>query len=589
MPFHRTLPVIGTVIPPGFAFAKPAPWPGARMKRLGNRVKAHIGIVNCCQKMIIIFAIGLTIQFIPSGVGLAAEKIGLYETWEIEVINSKKYSNPFDFKEIELRASFHAPSGKTVSFFGFFDGNGSGNQSGTVWKLRFMPDEQGTWSYSYSWSDGTSGGSGSFQVGERVNPKNHGHVHVDPDHTRYLVYDDGTPHYFYGANWIDSWRSLAQIIAWLDTLEEYGHNGFLMKTALYPLMDDKFTWNLAMMRDADTILKEALARGIYVQVNCFDTWARTVRGTDEEDGRNHVFNVWESGDEAAKENYIKTLIARYAGYPNVYWELGNEMEHSPNSGSAFVSQANDKYIPWFTQHDPYDLPLGLSEGVWKKADVDIGFLHQTDSLPSTSWTKPTIMNELVSGGVTGTSLWKDAAMRNSKDRLSYRRTFWRMFTYGGSGSSETTWYEWYTTANAAAKDVMSDQQRLRNFMETLPININEMNTDTSFVAAGPGSFRTRRKMGDAYVTYFLLDPSQSRASGNITVALPKGSYEISWFDPKSGATVDSAAVNADGGAITLSHPEFFEDIVLLVLRQGLSDHAELDPPTLIDVRVLGLE
>jgi len=550
-------------------------------------VKTRIGIVvNYRQKFLVFFAVSLAFQLYSYGLGLTAEKTGLYETWEIEVINSKKYSNPFDFKEIELQASFHAPSGKTVSFFGFFDGNGSGGQSGNVWRLRFMPDEKGTWSYSYSWSDGTSGGSGSFEVGERTNSRNHGHVHVDPDHPRYLVYDDGTPHYFYGSNWIDGWNSLQQITAWLDTLEEYGHNGFLMKTALYPLMDDKFSWNLAIMSEADAVLKEALARGIYVQVNCFDTWSRTVRGNDEEDGDNHVFNVWESGDEDAKENYIKTLIARYAGYPNVYWELGNEMEHSPNSGSAFVSQANSKYIPWFTQNDPYDLPMGLSEGVWKNADVDIGFLHQSGSLPNTNWTKPTIMNELVSGGVTGTSLWKDAAIRNSEDRFSYRRTFWRMFTYGGSGSSESTWYEWNNPPNLAVRNVMSDQQRLRNFIEALPVNINEMDTDTSFVVSGPGSYRTRRKAGDAYVTCFLLDPGQSRSPGNITVNLPKGSYDVSWYDPKSGAIVKTVTANADGGTVTFSHPEFFEDIVLLVLQEGITDQTKLEPPTIVDIRVL---
>jgi len=34
----------------------------------------------------------------------------------------------------------------------------------SFWKLRFMPDELGTWNYSYTWTDGTSGGSGNFQV-----------------------------------------------------------------------------------------------------------------------------------------------------------------------------------------------------------------------------------------------------------------------------------------------------------------------------------------------------------------------------------------------------------------------------------------
>ena len=37
-------------------------------------------------------------------------------------------------------------------------------KTGNVWKLRFMPDELGTWSYSYTWTDKTPGGSGTFTV-----------------------------------------------------------------------------------------------------------------------------------------------------------------------------------------------------------------------------------------------------------------------------------------------------------------------------------------------------------------------------------------------------------------------------------------
>ena len=80
------------------------------------------------------------------------------------VTNSKSYSNPFDYRVIELRATFTSPSGKKFNYFGFYDGNGKGGQNGDVWKLRFMPDKVGTWKYSYSWTDGTSGGSGSFKV-----------------------------------------------------------------------------------------------------------------------------------------------------------------------------------------------------------------------------------------------------------------------------------------------------------------------------------------------------------------------------------------------------------------------------------------
>lgn len=92
------------------------------------------------------------------------QTVALYGLFESTVNNNQSYTNPFDFKEIELRSEFRAPSGKEYSFWGFHDGDGAGSNIGTVWKFRFIPDETGVWQYSYSWTDNTPGGSGTFTV-----------------------------------------------------------------------------------------------------------------------------------------------------------------------------------------------------------------------------------------------------------------------------------------------------------------------------------------------------------------------------------------------------------------------------------------
>ncbi len=319
----------------------------------------------------------------------------------------------------------------------------------------------------------------------------------------------------------------AEFISYLDDCETYKHNGLLLKTALFPLENDKLSWDLDWIQRGNWLVEEMAARGIYCQVNFFDTWAChkdywfkwTWPGSGES-GSLQPFNVWASGDEAAKENYIRYLVARYSGYYNVYFELGNEMEHSPNSGSAFVAQANSNYIPWYRSYDPYGLPIGLSEtGIGESSDADIVFVHQTGTFPSTSVTQPWIMNELVSGW-SGGGLYDDGVMRSSSNRLGYRRTFWRMFVYGGVGSSEATWLNIGNALNSAVYDVMGDQMRLRDFNEALPSDINDMVTDTSFVVSGPGTYRTRREAGECYVTYYL----GSSAASNTTVNLPAGDY-----------------------------------------------------------------
>ncbi len=96
-----------------------------------------------------------------------ADPVGLYRVFETEVINTNDYKNRF--VDVELLVENTAPSGKQWDFWGVFDGDGKGGgdkSTGDVWKLRFMPDAPGTWTYAWRWSDDTEGGEGRFEVTE---------------------------------------------------------------------------------------------------------------------------------------------------------------------------------------------------------------------------------------------------------------------------------------------------------------------------------------------------------------------------------------------------------------------------------------
>lgn len=499
------------------------------------------------------------------------KKVPLYETFETELVISDVQGNKFS-KFISFTFS---KDDRVFNAEGFFNGDNK-------WCVRFMPDEPGEW--NYSWKFDEKNGSGKFLCVEKSNPKNHGHVKRDPEHERYLVYDDGSPHYWYGGKWISTpnygpeakgdeknvaYLTDTEFLNYLDTVEQYRHNGLLLKHALFPLENDRISWDLKWIHRGEWLVKQMAERGIYCQINFFDTWSRdreTSLGTNT-DGNKQVFNVWDSTDYAAKENYIRTLVARYSGFYNVYWELGNEMEHRPNNGAAFVKLSNEKYIPWIHKYDPYQLPVCLSERVWKQTNVDIGLIHQTDDFPAlvTEGNRPVMINELVRGGVNDV-LWKDSVMSDPVERISYRRTFWRYFTFGGSGSSEATWLSINKPLNQAALNVMGDQMRLRNFIEKLPVSINEMNTDTVFIAKGPGSFRTRGKKGECYVTYFLLDPETSVSGDTVMINAAAGQYEYKWYDPKTGIFTNSEKTEIKAAPHSILHPDFTEDIVLLLTR-----------------------
>ena len=117
-----------------------------------------------------------------------AEDIPRFGLFENQITNSKSYNNPF--ADVVLSGTFRSPSGKSVNVWGFYAGDGNGNNNGHVWKIRFMPDEYGTWTYNYSFSDSSNVVSGSFNcVAQGQKP---GPWVQDPNNRRWIMRADGT-------------------------------------------------------------------------------------------------------------------------------------------------------------------------------------------------------------------------------------------------------------------------------------------------------------------------------------------------------------------------------------------------------------
>lgn len=99
--------------------------------------------------------------------------------------------------EVDFRVRFRSPSGREVEARGFWDG-------GRIWRVRFMPDEEGMWSYetvAEPYSAGLSDRSGTFVCfSQRItdNPLlEHGPVSVAPA-GHYFAHRDGTPFFWMG-------------------------------------------------------------------------------------------------------------------------------------------------------------------------------------------------------------------------------------------------------------------------------------------------------------------------------------------------------------------------------------------------------
>ena len=65
-------------------------------------------------------------------------------------------SSPNPFLDYRLQVTFTSPNGEQIVVPGFFDGNGNGVGSGSIWKARFSPNAAGLWGYEVSFRQGTN-------------------------------------------------------------------------------------------------------------------------------------------------------------------------------------------------------------------------------------------------------------------------------------------------------------------------------------------------------------------------------------------------------------------------------------------------
>ncbi len=138
----------------------------------------------------------LTLFLLISILTLTQAQTGRWMKYEQTFKSNKAYENPlYDVKNFTVK--FTSPAGKVHNIAAFWDG-------GTTWRVRFAPDEVGSWNYVTECSDKQNSGlheqKGTFQCVEKASPHDiytKGGI-VRPKGSYYLSHADGTP-FFYAA------------------------------------------------------------------------------------------------------------------------------------------------------------------------------------------------------------------------------------------------------------------------------------------------------------------------------------------------------------------------------------------------------
>ncbi|MBB3185931.1 DUF5060 domain-containing protein [Microbacter margulisiae] len=271
----------------------------------------------------------------------SVEKWGMYEV----TLKGPSAGNPF--VNIELSAVF--TNGKeSFQPEGFYDGNG-------IFKIRFMPDKVGVWTYkTISNREELNGKTGSFVCTPAL-PDDHGPVQVRDQYQ--FEYRDGTPYYPFGTTiyeWIFQSKEMREET--LATLKSSPFNK--VRFLLIPPYNEKYLsgplkiknfpfegtsiedfdfsrFNVAYFHHFERCLQQLENLGIQADVILFRPY----------DGPKWGFDRMSMATNARFVHYV---VARLAAYRNVWWSMANE-----NSFMHHITESDwDRLFQIVAKEDP---------------------------------------------------------------------------------------------------------------------------------------------------------------------------------------------------------------------------------------------
>ncbi|WP_261304539.1 DUF5605 domain-containing protein [Paenibacillus andongensis] len=265
------------------------------------------------------------------------DKWGVYEL----TLQGPQHGNPF--VDVSLGAEFSF-EGRVVRTLGFYDGEG-------IYRIRFMPDVEGTWMYrTNSNARSLSGLTGQFICIAQAEGS-HGPVRVK--NTFHFAYEDGTPYIPVGTTsyvWTHQGDELEEET--LATLKTAPFNKMRMcvfpksyqfnanEPVYYPYEGsveegwDYTRFNPAFFQHLENRIADLGKLGIEADLILF-----------------HGYDRWGFSEmsKSADDRYLRYLTARLSAYRHVWWSLANEYD------LMWKKETEDweRFAEIVTENDPY--------------------------------------------------------------------------------------------------------------------------------------------------------------------------------------------------------------------------------------------
>jgi len=487
---------------------------------------------------------------------LAGVSVGRWARFEASIKNTKNYRNPYG--DVTLNVSYESPDGKEIKFWGFYDG-------GRTWKIRFMPEEVGTWKYKAVFSDGSGSISGTFECIRSDIP---GMISVDETNPMWFGYKGGkhvlirsfhVGDRFFAENWPSAKRE-----AFLNWAQTQGYS-MLSVASHYLNRDakgrgrgwrtpDLWPLDAAEYQKLEAIMNDLAARKIMVYpfAGFF--------------GQSSDFPT----NQIQQEQYIKYTLARLGPYWNVLFNVaGPEPTIKPDEFQNAMAAADinrlgrrikelDIFGHLISIHNPSgddpfkdeDWPSFVTLQGWK----DTNFSEINSSLLKNHHDfKPLYAQEVFWPGNKYHNIHSNVDIRKKAFVIMMSAAALNYADMDGNSSSGFSGSMDLSDKRQVNHDIV---RKVWDFFETIPfyrMSPNQQIVDNGFCLA---------EQGKQYLVY-LPD------GGVVNITVKAGSYKVIWIDAQNTSDKRYAGTTDNGKG--LSVPSGGDDWLLYLTAADMSN------------------
>ena len=415
--------------------------------------------------------------------------VSKYQKFELTINLTATFSNPYDFNQVNLKCKFTSPTGIIYNVDGFYYQAYSMPQPNNLvavgspdWRVRFAPNETGTWSYLLTCTDinGTTAyPSGQFTC---TNSALRGYIH--PAANNQFAYDDGSKFLGIGTNlgWTEWSQGFTVYQDWIGELAANGGN--FTKIVMAP-WSFELEWqetglgNYSARQNRawalDWIYERLASNGVYCQLNIMihdemkpantPGWVQNpyniANGGPCSDPQNFLVNTTAKNYFQRKIRYI---IARWGYSPyTASWEILSEADNTSvytdfrtqtvswlNEMSAFTKNSDIRNRPVSSgfaipEHDP---------DYWNSASTTFTQMHIYDLITDlelkiynyskdyrSKYNKPAIVGEFALAHTPEEVYQKDPT------GITFHNTLWASALSGTVTTAMSWWWNTYLYPN----------------------------------------------------------------------------------------------------------------------------------------------